>query len=145
MSKDHIEKKRRKAKETLASFQIHTKMGRERFLGEVAKYYCAMYPARARFFKKALNQLRQVTTAKYIDQRGREAYVNIRVPQELLLFIQRWIPDFAQDSEDIELLKKVWCDLVIAHKDHRRKSLIYRKPSHVRGKPAKLHREGTPS
>jgi len=46
--------------------------------------------------------------------------VKIRVPTELWLFIKRWIPDFGDDSADIELLRRVWCDLVRPAKERRK-------------------------
>lgn len=107
---------------TLARFQIHTKTGRENFLNEVAKWYETLFPARADYFKRAMRELRSVTSdnASYRDDKNREYAVKIRVPTELWLFIKRWIPDFGDESADIELLKRVWCDLVRPAKERRR-------------------------
>lgn len=107
---------------TLASFNIHTKDGKEKFLNEVASWYERMFPARSDFFKRTMRNLREVTVqaGEYKDQKNREYMVKIRVPTELWLFIKRWIPDFGDDSADIELLKRVWCDLVRPAKEHRR-------------------------
>ncbi len=113
-------------RETLAGFQIHTKEGREKFLNEVARYYEMMFPARADFFKRSLKELRAVTKESYslgVDKG--DAQVTLRVPTELWLFIKRWIPDFGDDSADVELLSRVWCDLVRPRKDARRRTRLF--------------------
>lgn len=117
-----MNKKTSNAERTLATFNIHTKDGREKFLNEVAKWYEALFPDRSDFFKRSLRSLREVTvnSGEYRDEKNREYAVKIRVPTELWLFIKRWIPDFGDDSADIELLKKVWCDLVRPAKERRR-------------------------
>lgn len=117
-------KSKNKWKETLHSFQIHMKTGREKFLSEVARAYEMLYPAKARFFRSALKNLRQVTTSGYKAGKAGDMYVSIRVPTELWCYIQRWIPDFGQDSKDVELLSKVWCDLVKG-RDYRRRTTFY--------------------
>lgn len=107
---------------TLGSFDIHVSGGREKFLNEVARCYETMFPARADFFKRAMKDWRDVTVegAEYKDQKNREYMVKIRVPTELWLFIKRWIPDFGDDDKDIQLLRRVWCDLVRPAKERRR-------------------------
>ncbi len=107
----------------LARFDIHMKAGKEKFLSEVASWYERMYPARADWFKTNLRLLREVNKnpdGSYRDARDREWRVRYRVPTELLMFIQRWVPDFGRDSADIDLLVRVWCDLVRPGKDRRR-------------------------
>jgi hypothetical protein len=123
MSKDNQKDWQR----TLAGFSVHTKDGREKFLNEVAKWYEAMFPARSDYFKRAMKEQRSVTNdhAEYRDDKNREYYVKIRVPTELWLFIKRWIPDFGDDSKDIDLLNRVWCDLVRPAREHRRITRIY--------------------
>lgn len=112
---------------TLAAFNVHTKDGKEKFLNEVAKWYETLFPARADFFKRSMRSLREVTVngGEYRDEKNREYAVKIRVPTELWLFIKRWIPDFGDDSADVELLKRVWCDLVRPAKERRRITRIY--------------------
>ena len=117
--------KKKDWRETLAGFQIDTKDGREKFLNEVAKWYEAMFPARADFFKRSLKDMRAVTTDGYALGKGRgEMKCTLRVPTELWLFIKRWIPGFGDDSKDVELLCRVWCDLVRPRKDHRRRTRL---------------------
>lgn len=108
----------------LENLQIHTKTGREKFLVEVADAYCALYPNRADFFRRSLKELRKVTTDGYQAGRHGHMYCQMRVPTELWLFIQRYVPDFGQDSSDVELLTKVWSDLVPA-RDRRPRTKIY--------------------
>src|SRR5258705_3103594 len=113
-------------RETKASFQIHTKDGREKFLNEVLKWWESMYPAKADFFRRSLKELRAVTKESYSlgVQRG-DARVTMRIPTELWLFIKRWIPEFGKDSEDIDLLCRVACDLVRPTKDRRPRTRLY--------------------
>lgn len=118
--------KKRSYQRTLASFNVHTRTGLESFLNEVAKWYEAMFPARADFFKRSLKNLQQITTDGYAKQHG-DFYCSARVPTELLLFIQRWIPEFGRDSKDFDLLRKVWCDLVRPRKDRRRRTRLFLK------------------
>jgi hypothetical protein len=118
---------RKNWRETLSRFDIHTKTGREQFLNEVASAYEGMYPARADFFRRSLRNLREVTTDGYSMGRAGDAYCKIRVPTELWLFIKRWVPDFGDDSKDIELLTKVWGDLVTPRRDRRRRTRLFLK------------------
>jgi hypothetical protein len=111
-------------RETIGSFQIHTKDGREKFLEEVAKWYTAMYPNRADFFRRSLKQLREQAVPGFMTGQGEMRCV-YRVPQELLLFVQRWIPGFGDDSKDIDLMLKVWCDLVKPTRDYRRRTRLH--------------------
>jgi len=119
MSKDY--------RQELGRFEIHTKMGKEKFLSEVARAWEMLYPAEAEWYKIMLQRLREVTVedGRYSTGPDREMRVTLRVPAKLLLFIQRWIPDFARDSSDIELLSKVWCDLVRPCQDHRRRTRLF--------------------
>jgi hypothetical protein len=107
---------------TVAKYDVHTKRGKERFLNEVASWYERMYPARADFFKRSLRNQREVTNphAEYKDEKGRQYLVKMRVPTELWMFIKRWIPEFGDESADIELLTRVWCDLVRPARERRR-------------------------
>jgi hypothetical protein len=110
-------------RETLGSFQVHMKDGREKFLEEVAKWYTALYPARAEFFMRSMRRLRETAIPACQTKNG-EMRCEYRVPQELFLFIQRWIPDFGDDHSDIELMCRVWCDLVRPTKDYRRRTRL---------------------
>jgi len=115
--------KKKSYREMIGTFQVHTKDGKEKFLNEIAKWYEAMYPARADFFKQGLRQLREINKnpdGSYRDAKDRECRVRYRVPTELLLFIQRWVPEFGKDSADIDLLVRVWCDLVRPGKERRK-------------------------
>lgn len=126
--------KKKDYRETLGTFQIHMKEGKEKFLNEVAKWYEAMYPARADFFRQNLRQLREInknSDGSYKDAKGREWFVRYRVPKELLMFVQRWVPDFGQDSADIDLLVRVWCDLVRPGKDRRKHTRLVVKEDYV--------------
>jgi hypothetical protein len=114
--------KKRTWKHEIARFDVHTKTGKEQFLSEVARAYETLYPNKADYFKSALRELRAVTTDGYAAGRAGHMECRIRVPTELWLFLQRWIPDFGKDSSDIELLARVWCDLVRVKKDHRRRT-----------------------
>lgn len=119
-----MKKKQTDYRETLNKFQIHTKGGKEKFLMEVADWYRALFPARFAFFKTMLKRLNEVSKnadGSYTDEKNRTMYVRIRVPQELMIFLQRWIPEFGRDSADLELLRKVWCDWAVG-KDRRRRS-----------------------
>lgn len=111
----------------LSRFDIHMKDGREKFLNEVAKYWEAMYPVKADWFKTQMRHARDVTVegATYAAGKGREFCVKIRVPTELWQFIKRWIPDFGEDSKDIDLLLRVWCDLVRPARDHRTRTRLF--------------------
>lgn len=111
-------------KQTAEAFQIHTKTGKEKFLCEVAGWYERLYPERSDYFKRALRQLKEVTTPTFQAGAAGEMRVTMRVPAELLLFVQRWIPGFGNESEDIELMTKVWCDLVRPTRDHRRRTRL---------------------
>lgn len=117
---------RRNWQRTLNSYNVHTKDGLEKFLSDVASAYEGMYPARADFFKRNLKNLRDVTTGGYGQSRG-DFYCRVRVPTELLLYIQRWIPEFGRDSKDIDVLCKVWGDLVRPRKDRRRRTRLFLK------------------
>lgn len=131
-------------KTELGRFDIHMKTGREKFLCEVAKWYETLYPARADFFKTSLRQLREVAKnpdGSYHDNQGRQYFVTFRVPTELLLFVQRWIPDFGRDSEDIELMCRVWCDLVRPAKDHRVRTRLYVERNYPRVQLARQEKE----
>jgi hypothetical protein len=121
-----MSKKNKDWRETKSSFQIHTKDGREKFLNEVLSTWEGMYPAKADFFRRSLKELRAVTKESYSlgVQKG-DASVRFRVPTELWLFIKRWIPEFGKDSEDVELLCRVACDLVRPTKDHRRRTRLF--------------------
>jgi hypothetical protein len=112
--------KKRSWKHEIARFDVHSKTGKEQFLSEVARAYETLYPNKADYFKQSLRELRNVTTDGYSAGRAGQMECSIRVPTELWLFIQRWIPDFGKDSSDIQLLSRVWCDLVRAKKDRRR-------------------------
>lgn len=119
-----MKKKKTDYRETLQKFQIHTKDGKEKFLMEVADWYRALFPARFAFFKTMLKRLNEVSKnadGSYRTEDGKTVFVRIRVPQELMIFLQRWIPEFGRDSADLELLRKVWCDWAVG-KDHRRRS-----------------------
>lgn len=115
-------------RETISKYQVHTKDGVEKFLIEVAEAFRRLYPGRFRYYIDALRKLREVqknADGSFRDQKGREYQVQIRVPTELMLYIQRWHPEFVQDSADIETLIRVWCDLVRVGKDRRRRRTLY--------------------
>jgi hypothetical protein len=120
--------KKKSWKQELARFNIHMKDGREKFLNEIASWYEKLYPGRAAYYKMALKNLRAVQTntdASWTDAKGRHAYVSMRVPNELYMYVKRWIPDFGDDSADIDLLCRVWCDLVRTRKDNRHHTRLY--------------------
>jgi hypothetical protein len=110
-------------KPEISNLQIVIKnKGIEDFLCQVANHWTAMYPKKADYFKRALANLRAVNKSpdgSYTTDGGKTWFVRYRVPTELLLFIQRWFPEFGKDSKDIDLLVRVWCDLVRVGKDHR--------------------------
>ena len=112
-------KKIKDYRETIGGYQINMKQGVEKFALDVAKYYQMMFPARADYFKRMLKQLKEVSVDGYQAGRSGKMYCSIRVPTELMMFMQRWIPEFGRDSADLELLAKVWCDLLPV-KDHRK-------------------------
>lgn len=116
-------KKTKDYRETIGGYQINMRQGVEKFALDVAKYYQMMYPARANYFKRMLKQLKEVSTDGYQTGRSGKMYCSIRVPTELLTFMQRWIPEFGRDSADLELLAKVWCDLLPV-KDHRKRTRL---------------------
>jgi hypothetical protein len=118
-------RKKKDYRETLATYQVHMKDGREKFLNDVASWYNKLYPARADFFKRMLRQLREVSTSGYQAGETGEMQCTIRAPTELVLFIQQWIPDFGLDSADLELLAKVWCDLLPATNKHCRRTRLH--------------------
>jgi hypothetical protein len=101
---------------------------REKTLIEIGKAYWSLYPKRARWFKRMLTQLNEVnknTDGSYVDPKGRTTtFVKVRVPTELWLFIQRWLPDFGKHSDDLEALRRIWSDFAKVGKDHRRRSLL---------------------
>lgn len=114
-------------RETLSNLQIHTKTGKEAFLLEVAKWYKALYPARFEFFKTMLgrlNEVRKNDDGSYTDAKSREVFVRVRVPTELWMFLQRWIPDFGSDSADLDLLRKVWSGFAVG-KDRRQRTQLF--------------------
>lgn len=113
--------------QTLGSFQIHTKTGKEAFLNEVARAWEVLYPNKADWLKRNLRRLREVTTndGSYKNAGGGDYYVSLRIPTELWFYLRRWIPNFGDDSEDVELLKKVFCDLVRPARDHRRHTRLF--------------------
>lgn len=127
-------------KAELSKYNVHTKSGKEAFIHEVAKAFKRQYPAKYRFITNAIRELNKCVvdsrTAKY--GHDRHLYLEIRVPTELMLFIQRWIPEFGRDSEDIVLLKKCWPDL--ATKDWRKRTRMtvkLRTPEELHPRPRK--------
>jgi hypothetical protein len=110
-------------KKETCNLQIQIKnKGLEDFLCQVANAWTAMYPRKADYFKRALANLRAVNKnpdGSYTTDKGQTWHVRYRVPTELLLFVQRWFPEFGKDSKDIDLLVRVWCDLVRVGRDHR--------------------------
>ncbi|MBN1459183.1 MAG: hypothetical protein JXA57_06585 [Armatimonadetes bacterium] len=90
--------------------EIHVKNGIEKELGEILWAWRTLYPAKYRFFKSALAEMRKVQKnpdGSWVDQKGRESRVAFRVPTELWLFIQHRIPGFGKDYRDVEVLLKV--------------------------------------
>jgi len=90
--------------------EIHARTGKEKVLTEILETYRREYPVRYRFFREALRKMWEVSKnpdGSFVDQKGREARISMRVPTELMLFIQRHIEDFGRDYEDIKLLKRV--------------------------------------
>lgn len=90
---------------------------RVRTLDEIGKCYRELFPERyaeaLRIVKEARDQL---ITADGVSKDGRLSW-RVRIPTEIFIFIRRWIPDFAENYGDIELLRKVWPDLAVG-KDH---------------------------
>lgn len=116
---------RNRWKTELGRFDIHMRSGREAFIHEVAKAFRSMYPAKYRYITAGIKRLNQVVSDSSTGRRGKERHLffQIRVPTELMLFIQRWLPDFGRDHKDIELLQRCWPDL--AHKDRRIRRRMY--------------------
>lgn len=115
-------------RETLQNLQIHTKTGRVNWLKEVADAWFTLYPHKADWFMRQLRYLREVTTDGYYSGKTGHMYVKTRVPTELLMYLQRWDPDFGRDSADMELLAKVWEDLVRAGsraRDRRKRTRLW--------------------
>ena len=115
--------------------EIHTKTGREKEVWEILDAWKRMYPKKFRFFKHALQNMRQVQKSpdgSFVDRKGRWARISIRAPTELWLFLQHRIPDWGKDYRDVELLLKIAGDYfsttnkrykrIFSVKDQRRKN-----------------------
>lgn len=92
------------------ALQIHMRTGVEKELVEILSAWRSLYPAKYRFFKHALAELRKVqkrSDGSFFDQKGREMRVAFRVPTELWLFIQHRIPGFGRDYEDVKTLLRI--------------------------------------
>lgn len=98
---------------------------KEKFLLEVIQTYEELYPVKAAYYRRALNEMRKVTKESSVDVKGREMRVTMRVPTEPFLFIQSLHPEFGKDSEDIELLVKLWCDYANPVKDRRKHTRLH--------------------
>lgn len=120
---------------------------KEKILLEVIKAYECCYPQRFAFFRQALRGLREVTVESHKDLKGRAVDINIRVPTELFLFLQSLIPDFGKDSDDINLLARVWEDFAVAKTRSKRtkKSVLWTKDLAPRGSGSPDPAETTPS
>jgi hypothetical protein len=111
----------------MARFQIHTKTGKEKFLAEIARAYETLAPARFRFFKAALARLNEINKnpdGGYMTKNG-YVFVRYRIPKELQMMIQRWEPDFFKESENVDLLRRVWCDFAKVGKDRRKHTRLF--------------------
>lgn len=137
-------------RQELGRFDIHMRNGREKFLQEVARAWEMIYPAKADWFKQQLRRQREITVegARFNCGKGREMRVMYRVPTELIMYIQRWVPDFGRDDKDQELLSRVWCDLVRPCNDNRRRTRLYISEDFCRVKKSKAkskaHKDKSP-
>lgn len=118
--------------------EIVTRTGREAELWKILKTWKETYPKKFRFFKHALENMRQVqknADGSFVDRKGRETHVSFRAPTELWLFIQHRIPGFGQDYSDVELLLKTAGDFF--------KASTLRRPRHKIGDDKKRDEKKT--
>ena len=104
--------------------EIHTKTGRETEVWQILDAWKKTYPKKFRFFKAALQRMRQVRKnpdGSWVDRKGRRAQVKFQAPTELWLFLQYRIPGFGKTDDDVRLLLKVAGDFFAAGSmDHKR-------------------------
>ncbi len=100
--------------------------GKEKIVLEVLKAYEACYPHKFEFYRQNLRRLREVTIGSHKDLKGREVDINFRVPTEPFLFLQSIWPDFGKDSDDIQMLIRLWEDFAVAKtRRHKKVSLLW--------------------
>lgn len=106
------------------SVEIHMKgKAKEELILEVLKAYERVYPRKMRLFRQQLKQLREVTIARRQTAKGRDIGITMRVPTEPYLFLQSLMPEFGEDSRDIDLLVRLWDDF--ARVDKRKRTRIW--------------------
>lgn len=111
---------------------------KERVILEVLKAYEACYPRKFEFYRQNLRRLREVTIGSHKDLKGREVDITFRVPTEPFLFLQSIWPDFGKDSDDIQMLIRLWEDFAVARsKRHKKVSLLWSRSFLDSGSPSK--------
>jgi hypothetical protein len=125
--------------------ELHTKTGKEKEVLDILKAWKSLYPAKYRFFKNALREMRKVQKhedGSFVDAKGRVAQIRIRVPTELWLYLQHRIDDFGKDYSDIELLLKVAGDYFSQENKLAGKRQIWSSASYSALKKAEARKRG---
>lgn len=104
--------------------------GREKILLEIIKTWQDLYPRTFKTYLTWMRKYRQILkdpSGTFVDKKGRGVTHRIQVPTVLWLFIQRHIPDFGRNIDDLDLLSKCWCDFadIGRKKDNRKRTLIF--------------------